>query len=188
MAFPLKILISYFSWLLKWVLMGLFLLCKQKTEASGYISAKNCVIPAPALRTFSISSFIQKSQSSCCHGSRERDLETDSAVTGVPWITHFQFSSSLTRHRTAGLLLSNVYWWLALCTHPPLTQTLPPSTGLPGEGRTGSPGSPGRPGNPGTSGRPGNPGTTGPAGPPGYCDQNSCMGYNVGGKHHSAAV
>ncbi|XP_070822030.1 collagen alpha-1(XIV) chain isoform X1 [Chaetodon trifascialis] len=52
--------------------------------------------------------------------------------------------------------------------------------GLPGEGRTGSPGSPGRPGSAGTPGRPGNPGTTGPAGPPGYCDQNSCMGYNVG--------
>ncbi|XP_076592748.1 collagen alpha-1(XIV) chain isoform X2 [Chaetodon auriga] len=56
----------------------------------------------------------------------------------------------------------------------------PGPPGLPGEGRTGSPGSPGRPGNAGTPGRPGNPGTTGPAGPPGYCDQNSCMGYNVG--------
>ncbi|XP_039972835.1 collagen alpha-1(XIV) chain isoform X2 [Xiphias gladius] len=52
--------------------------------------------------------------------------------------------------------------------------------GLPGEGRTGSQGPPGRPGNPGTAGRPGNPGTTGQTGPPGYCDQNSCMGYNVG--------
>ncbi|XP_047188643.1 collagen alpha-1(XIV) chain isoform X2 [Scophthalmus maximus] len=52
--------------------------------------------------------------------------------------------------------------------------------GLPGEGRTGSQGPPGRPGNPGTAGRPGNPGTNGAAGPPGYCDQNSCLGYNVG--------
>ncbi|KAI4811178.1 hypothetical protein KUCAC02_014095, partial [Chaenocephalus aceratus] len=52
--------------------------------------------------------------------------------------------------------------------------------GLPGEGRTGSQGPSGRPGNPGTSGRQGNPGSTGPAGPPGYCDQNSCIGYNVG--------
>ncbi|KAM6909847.1 collagen alpha-1(XIV) chain-like [Xenentodon cancila] len=52
--------------------------------------------------------------------------------------------------------------------------------GLPGEGRTGSQGPPGRPGNPGTAGRPGNPGATGPAGSPGYCDQNSCLGYNVG--------
>ncbi|XP_023265070.1 collagen alpha-1(XIV) chain-like, partial [Seriola lalandi dorsalis] len=52
--------------------------------------------------------------------------------------------------------------------------------GLPGEGRTGSQGPPGRPGNSGTAGRPGNPGATGPAGPPGYCDQNSCLGYNVG--------
>uniref|UniRef100_A0A8C2XBB3 Collagen type XIV alpha 1 chain n=1 Tax=Cyclopterus lumpus TaxID=8103 RepID=A0A8C2XBB3_CYCLU len=52
--------------------------------------------------------------------------------------------------------------------------------GLPGEGRTGSQGPPGRPGNPGTAGRSGNPGGTGPAGPPGYCDQNSCLGYNVG--------
>uniref|UniRef100_A0A3B4YLI7 Collagen type XIV alpha 1 chain n=1 Tax=Seriola lalandi dorsalis TaxID=1841481 RepID=A0A3B4YLI7_SERLL len=60
--------------------------------------------------------------------------------------------------------------------------------GLPGEGRTGSQGPPGRPGNSGTAGRPGNPGATGPAGPPGYCDQNSCLGYNVGGEHHSTAI
>ncbi|XP_074510263.1 collagen alpha-1(XIV) chain isoform X2 [Sebastes fasciatus] len=60
----------------------------------------------------------------------------------------------------------------------PRGQSGPP--GLPGEGRTGSQGPPGRPGNPGTPGRSGNPGTTGTAGPPGYCDQNSCMGYNVG--------
>uniref|UniRef100_A0A8D2ZLC5 Collagen, type XIV, alpha 1a n=1 Tax=Scophthalmus maximus TaxID=52904 RepID=A0A8D2ZLC5_SCOMX len=60
--------------------------------------------------------------------------------------------------------------------------------GLPGEGRTGSQGPPGRPGNPGTAGRPGNPGTNGAAGPPGYCDQNSCLGYNVGGEHHPAAT
>lgn len=52
-----------------------------------------------------------------------------------------------------------------------------------GEGRTGSQGSPGRPGIQGTSGRPGIPGSPGPAGPPGYCDQNSCIGYNVGGNH-----
>uniref|UniRef100_A0AAQ5X2B4 Collagen, type XIV, alpha 1a n=1 Tax=Amphiprion ocellaris TaxID=80972 RepID=A0AAQ5X2B4_AMPOC len=64
----------------------------------------------------------------------------------------------------------------------------PGPPGLPGEGRTGSQGPPGRPGNQGTAGRPGNPGSTGPAGPPGYCDQNSCLGYNVGGKHHSAAI
>ncbi|KAM9723926.1 collagen alpha-1(XIV) chain [Menidia menidia] len=56
----------------------------------------------------------------------------------------------------------------------------PGPPGLPGEGRTGSQGPPGRPGGPGTAGRPGNPGATGPAGPPGYCDQNSCLGYNVG--------
>ncbi|XP_037836071.1 collagen alpha-1(XIV) chain isoform X2 [Kryptolebias marmoratus] len=56
----------------------------------------------------------------------------------------------------------------------------PGPPGLPGEGRAGSQGPPGRPGNPGTAGRPGNPGGTGPAGPPGYCDQNSCLGYNVG--------
>ncbi|XP_044215534.1 collagen alpha-1(XIV) chain isoform X1 [Thunnus albacares] len=56
----------------------------------------------------------------------------------------------------------------------------PGPPGLPGEGRTGSQGPTGRPGNPGSPGRPGNPGTTGPAGPPGYCDQNSCLGYNVG--------
>ncbi|XP_073341494.1 collagen alpha-1(XIV) chain-like [Pagrus major] len=56
----------------------------------------------------------------------------------------------------------------------------PGPPGLPGEGRTGSQGPPGRPGNPGTPGRSGNPGNSGPAGPPGYCDQNSCMGYNVG--------
>uniref|UniRef100_A0A8C7ZU30 Collagen, type XIV, alpha 1a n=1 Tax=Oryzias sinensis TaxID=183150 RepID=A0A8C7ZU30_9TELE len=53
----------------------------------------------------------------------------------------------------------------------------------PGEGRTGSQGPPGRPGNPGTAGRPGFPGAAGPTGPPGYCDQNSCLGYNVGGKN-----
>ncbi|XP_030013398.1 collagen alpha-1(XIV) chain [Sphaeramia orbicularis] len=56
----------------------------------------------------------------------------------------------------------------------------PGPPGLPGEGRTGSQGPPGRPGNSGTPGRPGNPGTTGPPGPAGYCDQNSCLGYNVG--------
>ncbi|XP_013997162.2 collagen alpha-1(XIV) chain isoform X3 [Salmo salar] len=49
-----------------------------------------------------------------------------------------------------------------------------------GQGRTGSQGPSGRPGNPGTPGRPGIPGPVGSAGPPGYCDQNSCMGYNVG--------
>uniref|UniRef100_A0A8C6L836 Collagen, type XIV, alpha 1a n=1 Tax=Nothobranchius furzeri TaxID=105023 RepID=A0A8C6L836_NOTFU len=64
----------------------------------------------------------------------------------------------------------------------------PGPPGLPGEGRTGSQGPPGRPGSPGAAGRPGNPGTTGPAGPPGYCDQNSCLGYNVGGKYHSDVI
>uniref|UniRef100_A0A7N6A544 Collagen, type XIV, alpha 1a n=1 Tax=Anabas testudineus TaxID=64144 RepID=A0A7N6A544_ANATE len=63
----------------------------------------------------------------------------------------------------------------------------PGPPGLPGEGRTGSQGPPGRPGSPGSVGRPGNPGTTGPAGPPGYCDQNSCLGYSVGGKHYLAS-
>uniref|UniRef100_A0A096MF24 Collagen type XIV alpha 1 chain n=1 Tax=Poecilia formosa TaxID=48698 RepID=A0A096MF24_POEFO len=56
----------------------------------------------------------------------------------------------------------------------------PGAPGLPGEGRAGSQGPPGRPGSPGAAGRPGNPGATGPTGPPGYCDQNSCLGYNVG--------
>ncbi|KAG7258099.1 hypothetical protein CRUP_032749 [Coryphaenoides rupestris] len=51
---------------------------------------------------------------------------------------------------------------------------------LPGEGRTGSQGPPGRPGSQGTPGRQGSPGSTGAAGSPGYCDQNSCLGYNVG--------
>lgn len=59
----------------------------------------------------------------------------------------------------------------------------PVTSGSPGEGRTGSQGPPGRPGNPGAAGRPGTPGATGPTGPPGYCDQNSCLGYNVGGEH-----
>lgn len=71
----------------------------------------------------------------------------------------------------------------AKCQIPVLT--FPLSSGLSGEGRTGSQGPPGRPGNPGTPGRPGNPGSTGPAGPPGYCDPNSCLGYNIGGKNHS---
>uniref|UniRef100_A0A3B3QVM7 Collagen type XIV alpha 1 chain n=1 Tax=Paramormyrops kingsleyae TaxID=1676925 RepID=A0A3B3QVM7_9TELE len=61
-------------------------------------------------------------------------------------------------------------------------------TGPTGEGRTGSQGPLGRPGNPGTPGRPGIPGPTGPAGPPGYCDQNSCLGYNVGGNYQWAAL
>ncbi|XP_053719022.1 collagen alpha-1(XIV) chain-like [Synchiropus splendidus] len=52
--------------------------------------------------------------------------------------------------------------------------------GAPGQGRPGNQGSSGRPGNPGAPGRPGVPGPIGPAGPPGYCDQNSCVGYNVG--------
>uniref|UniRef100_A0AAY5K227 Collagen, type XIV, alpha 1b n=1 Tax=Esox lucius TaxID=8010 RepID=A0AAY5K227_ESOLU len=51
----------------------------------------------------------------------------------------------------------------------------------PGQGRTGSQGPSGRPGNPGSPGRPGIPGPVGSAGPPGYCDQNSCVGFNVGG-------
>lgn len=49
-----------------------------------------------------------------------------------------------------------------------------------GQGRPGTQGPSGRPGSPGTPGRPGVPGPVGPAGPPGYCDQNSCVGYNVG--------
>ncbi|XP_077362333.1 collagen alpha-1(XIV) chain-like isoform X2 [Festucalex cinctus] len=56
----------------------------------------------------------------------------------------------------------------------------PGPPGPPGQGRPGSQGSSGRPGNPGAPGRPGVPGPVGTAGPPGYCDQNSCMGYNVG--------
>uniref|UniRef100_A0A667XN69 Collagen type XIV alpha 1 chain n=1 Tax=Myripristis murdjan TaxID=586833 RepID=A0A667XN69_9TELE len=56
----------------------------------------------------------------------------------------------------------------------------PGPPGAQGQGRTGNPGTSGRPGNPGTPGRPGVPGPVGPAGPPGYCDQNSCVGYNVG--------
>uniref|UniRef100_A0A6Q2Z1M2 Collagen, type XIV, alpha 1b n=1 Tax=Esox lucius TaxID=8010 RepID=A0A6Q2Z1M2_ESOLU len=52
--------------------------------------------------------------------------------------------------------------------------------GPPGQGRTGSQGPSGRPGNPGSPGRPGIPGPVGSAGPPGYCDQNSCVGFNVG--------
>ncbi|XP_047460878.1 collagen alpha-1(XIV) chain [Mugil cephalus] len=56
----------------------------------------------------------------------------------------------------------------------------PGPPGAQGQGRPGSQGPSGRPGNPGTPGRPGVPGPIGPAGPPGYCDQNSCVGYNVG--------
>ncbi|XP_054620763.1 collagen alpha-1(XIV) chain-like isoform X1 [Dunckerocampus dactyliophorus] len=52
--------------------------------------------------------------------------------------------------------------------------------GVAGQGRPGSQGHSGRPGNPGAPGRPGVPGAVGPAGPPGYCDQNTCVGYNVG--------
>ncbi|XP_076610393.1 collagen alpha-1(XIV) chain isoform X2 [Chaetodon auriga] len=56
----------------------------------------------------------------------------------------------------------------------------PGPPGPQGQGRPGSQGSSGRPGNPGTPGRPGVPGPVGSAGPPGYCDQNACVGYNVG--------
>ncbi|KAF3834359.1 hypothetical protein F7725_025563 [Dissostichus mawsoni] len=52
--------------------------------------------------------------------------------------------------------------------------------GNPGAGQNWQPGHLRQTGNPGTSGRPGVPGPVGSAGPPGYCDQNSCMGYNVG--------
>lgn len=55
------------------------------------------------------------------------------------------------------------------------------SPGAAGQGRPGSQGQSGRPGNPGAPGRPGVPGPVGPPGPQGYCDQNSCVGYNVGG-------
>nr|XP_004574281.2 collagen alpha-1(XIV) chain isoform X4 [Maylandia zebra] len=56
----------------------------------------------------------------------------------------------------------------------------PGPPGPQGQGRPGSSGPSGRPGNPGVPGRPGAPGPIGPQGPPGYCDQNSCVGYNVG--------
>ncbi|TKS89211.1 Collagen alpha-1(XIV) chain [Collichthys lucidus] len=56
----------------------------------------------------------------------------------------------------------------------------PGERGPQGQGRPGSQGTSGRPGNPGAPGRPGVPGPVGSAGPPGYCDQNSCVGYNVG--------
>ncbi|KAM8841502.1 collagen alpha-1(XIV) chain isoform 2-T2 [Spinachia spinachia] len=56
----------------------------------------------------------------------------------------------------------------------------PGPPGAMGQGRPGSQGPSGRPGNPGSPGRPGNPGPVGSAGSPGYCDQNSCVGYNVG--------
>nr|XP_061786873.1 collagen alpha-1(XIV) chain-like isoform X1 [Nerophis lumbriciformis] len=56
----------------------------------------------------------------------------------------------------------------------------PGPPGVPGQGRPGSQGHSGRPGTPGAPGRPGVPGSVGPAGPPGYCDQNACLGYNVG--------
>ncbi|XP_027142360.1 collagen alpha-1(XIV) chain isoform X2 [Larimichthys crocea] len=56
----------------------------------------------------------------------------------------------------------------------------PGPPGPQGQGRPGSQGTSGRPGNPGAPGRPGVPGPVGSAGPPGYCDQNSCVGYNVG--------
>ncbi|XP_061597427.1 LOW QUALITY PROTEIN: collagen alpha-1(XIV) chain-like [Cololabis saira] len=56
----------------------------------------------------------------------------------------------------------------------------PGPPGSQGQGRPGNQGSSGRPGNPGSTGRPGVPGPLGPPGPPGYCDQNSCVGYNVG--------
>ncbi|KAM3858555.1 collagen alpha-1(XIV) chain [Diretmus argenteus] len=56
----------------------------------------------------------------------------------------------------------------------------PGPPGAQGQGRTGNPGPSGRPGTPGTPGRSGVPGSVGPAGPPGYCDQNACVGYNVG--------
>uniref|UniRef100_A0A8C5ALE3 VWFA domain-containing protein n=1 Tax=Gadus morhua TaxID=8049 RepID=A0A8C5ALE3_GADMO len=59
----------------------------------------------------------------------------------------------------------------------------PGPPGPPGQGRTGSQGSSGRPGNSGPPGRSGVPGSVGPSGPPGYCDQNACMGYNVGGTY-----
>uniref|UniRef100_A0A674BI44 Collagen type XIV alpha 1 chain n=1 Tax=Salmo trutta TaxID=8032 RepID=A0A674BI44_SALTR len=80
------------------------------------------------------------------------------------------------------LLIENVF--VVLKHTPPFLHLLlttflfPP--GPTGQGRTGSQGPSGRPGNPGTPGRPGIPGPVGSAGPPGYCDQNSCMGYNVG--------
>ncbi|KAM7384842.1 hypothetical protein PAMA_011955 [Pampus argenteus] len=61
----------------------------------------------------------------------------------------------------------------------------PGSPGPQGQGRPGSQGSSGRPGNPGAPGRPGVPGPVGSAGPPGYCDQNSCVGYNVGAPYVS---
>ncbi|XP_068431414.1 collagen alpha-1(XIV) chain-like isoform X2 [Clinocottus analis] len=56
----------------------------------------------------------------------------------------------------------------------------PGPPGSQGQGRPGSQGPSGRPGNPGSPGRTGVPGPVGSAGPPGYCDQNSCVGYNVG--------
>lgn len=73
--------------------MELSLLCKHKTEAFGLISAKNHVISAPVLRTFTILSLIQKSQS--CYFCRvvaaaEGDLEIEQVIVQSR-VSHFQF-------------------------------------------------------------------------------------------------
>lgn len=195
---PLNILISYFCWLPK------VSRCKQKTEASGLISAKNCFsnarpreihyhLPYPEMTSKHLPAhniFL-----SCCCSSSEGDLGEIEEVTAkwhhLPWVAHFpliflppSLSSSAPSRQVSHCWCRFIECILTTDSF----NSFPPSSGLPGEGRTGSQGPPGRPGNPGTAGRPGNPGTNGAAGPPGYCDQNSCLGYNVGGEHHPAAT
>lgn len=60
-----------------------------------------------------------------------------------------------------------------------------PSTGPPGESRTGPPGPSGSSGARGPPGRQGNAGVRGPPGPAGYCDSSQCVGIPYNGQGYT---
>lgn len=69
-----------------------------------------------------------------------------------------------------------------------LTTVIPPSTGPPGESRTGPPGPSGSSGARGPPGRQGNAGVRGPPGPPGYCDSSQCVGIPYNGQGYTGTL
>lgn len=69
-----------------------------------------------------------------------------------------------------------------------LTFSSLPSTGPPGESRTGPPGPSGSSGARGPPGRQGNAGVRGPPGPPGYCDSSQCVGIPYNGQGYTGTL
>lgn len=173
---PVKILIWYLCWLLKRVLIGQFPSCKQKSRSSARLHLiKDLALLLRLSGDFSASSLIFFIFRVVCVSAAGRGVRIDGMMTG------WQMEPQLP-------IISFLFFFFLIISLFVTCLTIFGFAGPPGEGRTGSQGPPGRPGNPGTPGRPGNQGATGQSGPPGYCDQNSCLGYNVGGKNVLADV